>query len=152
MLRFFSCCSSDSLSRIQQLGFICLFVCLFVYLFSTFHVLGSAGQQLFVYIQTIQSYLAPPITMTFTLGILWTGLTAAGALSGLLIGFLLGMMKFIFGNIYSAPECGEEDTRPGYVKMHFMYYGKLEICVYKVNSKVFSKKLGSDHMKICNLT
>lgn len=90
----------------------------------TFLSTGAAGKQLFVYIQTIQSYLAPPITMVFGLGILWTGLTAAGALSGLVIGFLLGMAKFIAGNIWSDPKCGEEDTRPGFAKMHFMFYGE----------------------------
>lgn len=94
-----------------------LYLCIFL---ST----GAAGKQLFVYIQTIQSYLAPPITMVFGLGILWTGLTAAGALSGLVIGFLLGMAKFIAGNIWSDPKCGEEDTRPGFAKMHFMFYGE----------------------------
>jgi len=85
---------------------------------------GSAGTQLFVYIQTIQSYLAPPITMVFGLGILWSGLTAAGALSGLVIGFIMGMAKFIVGNVYQNPQCGEADDRPGFAKMHFMYYGE----------------------------
>ncbi|XP_015771796.1 PREDICTED: sodium/glucose cotransporter 2-like [Acropora digitifera] len=64
---------------------------------------GSAGTQLFVYIQKIQSYLSPPITMVFVLGILWPGLTATGALAGLLVGFLLGMAKFIVGNVYADP-------------------------------------------------
>lgn len=95
---------------------------------------GSAGTQLFVYIQKIQSYLSPPITMVFTLGILWPGLTAAGALSGLLVGFLLGMAKFIVGNVYPDPRCGDVDSRPGFAKMHFMYYGKRyllpELCWY----------------------
>ena len=86
---------------------------------------GSAGQQLFVYIQTIQSYLAPPITMVFGLGILWTGLTAAGALSGLVIGFIMGMAKFIAGNVWTVPSCGSVDDRPGFAKMHFMFYGEI---------------------------
>ena len=84
---------------------------------------GSAGKQLFVYIQTIQSYLAPPITMVFGLGILWTGLTPAGALSGLVIGFILGIAKFIAGNVWPATHC-EADDRPGFAKMHFMFYGE----------------------------
>lgn len=84
---------------------------------------GAHGSQLFVYIQTIQSYLAPPITMVFGLGILWPRLSEAGALSGLLVGFMMGMFKFIFGNIYPPPECGQPDARPGFVKLHFMYYG-----------------------------
>jgi len=105
---------------------------------------GSAGTQLFVYIQTIQSYLAPPITMVFGLGILWTGLTSAGALSGLLIGFVLGMAKFIAGNVYKMPKCGDEDTRPGFAKMHFMFYA---IIIFVVSGTVmvvvsfFTKKV-----------
>ncbi|XP_044182266.1 sodium/glucose cotransporter 5-like [Acropora millepora] len=105
---------------------------------------GSAGTQLFVYIQTIQSYLAPPITMVFGLGILWTGLTSAGALSGLLIGFVLGMAKFIAGNVYTTPKCGDEDTRPGFAKMHFMFYA---IIIFVVSGTVmvvvsfFTKKV-----------
>lgn len=105
---------------------------------------GAAGTQLFVYIQTIQSYLAPPITMVFGLGILWTGLTSAGALSGLLIGFVLGMAKFIAGNVYKTPKCGEEDTRPGFAKMHFMFYA---IIIFVVSGTVmvvvsfFTKKV-----------
>lgn len=86
---------------------------------------GSAGTQLFVYIQTIQSYLSPPITMVFGLGILWPGLTSAGALSGLIIGFLMGMAKFVAGNIWPAPHCGQVDDRPGFAKMHFMYYAMI---------------------------
>lgn len=105
---------------------------------------GSAGTQLFVYIQTIQSYLAPPITMVFGLGILWTGLTSAGALSGLLIGFVLGMAKFIAGNVYTTPKCGDEDNRPGFAKMHFMFYA---IIIFVVSGTVmvvvsfFTKKV-----------
>ncbi|EDO46200.1 predicted protein, partial [Nematostella vectensis] len=84
---------------------------------------GALGSQLFVYIQTIQSYLAPPITMTFGLGILWPRLTEAGALCGLLVGLMMGLLKFIFGNIYTPPSCGVPDDRPGFVKFHFMWYG-----------------------------
>lgn len=94
---------------------------------------GSAGQQLFVYIQTIQSYLAPPITMVFGLGILWTGLSPAGALSGLVIGFVLGMAKFIAGNVWPAPACGEVDERPGFAKMHFMFYA---IIIFAVSGSI----------------
>ena len=77
---------------------------------------GSAGQQLFVYIQTIQSYLAPPITMVFGLGILWTGLTPAGALSGLVIGFLLGMAKFIAGVKETQPQTKSRHSHQAWIQ------------------------------------
>lgn len=110
---------------------------------------GSAGTQLFVYIQKIQSYLSPPITMVFGLGILWPGLTSVGALSGLLIGFLLGMAKFIVGNVYQAPHCGQVDDRPAFAKMHFMYYA---IIIFGASGFVmvvvslFTKKVPRDEL------
>ncbi|KXJ23310.1 sodium/glucose cotransporter 5 [Exaiptasia diaphana] len=111
---------------------------------------GAHGSQLFVYIQTIQSYLAPPLTMTFGLAILWPGLTKAGALSGLIIGLIMGLMKFIFGNIYPPPGCGSEDNRPSFVKLHFLWYalvifgvcGIVEVVVSMFTSKVPREELG----------
>ena len=76
---------------------------------------GSARTQLFVYIQTTQSCLAPLVTMVFGLGILWTGL---------LVGFIIDMAKFIAGNVCKTPKCGQEDTCPGFAKMPFMFYGE----------------------------
>jgi len=49
-------------------------------------VKGFAGSQLFVYLQNIQSYLAPAISSMFLLGILWTGLTETAAVTGLIVG------------------------------------------------------------------
>lgn len=110
---------------------------------------GSAGTQLFVYIQKIQSYLSPPITMVFVLGILWPGLTASGALAGLLVGFLLGMAKFIVGNVYADPHCGEVDSRPGFAKMHFMYYAMVIFStsgLIMVVVSFFTKKVPRDEL------
>ena len=60
----------------------------------------------------------------FLLGILWTGLTENAAFTGLLVGFAMGLIKFIVENVYAPPDCGEEDTRPQFAKLHFMYYCK----------------------------
>ena len=77
-----------------------------------------------MYIQTVITYLTPPITATFLLGILWTKATEKGIGLGMIIGLLLGLARFIMDNIYKAPSCGDEDTRPYFVKMHFMYFGE----------------------------
>ena len=34
------------------------------------------------------------------------------------------MAKFIAGNVWTVPECGTVDDRPGFAKMHFMFYGE----------------------------
>lgn len=52
-----------------------------------------AGGGLYQYLQSVQGYLAPPITAVFLLGLFWKRINAQGAMWGLLSGFLLGMAK-----------------------------------------------------------
>jgi SSS family solute:Na+ symporter len=52
--------------------------------------------QLYVYLQSVQAYISPPIAVCFIFGILWPRMNGAGALSSLLTGFVLGSVRFIF--------------------------------------------------------
>ena len=52
-----------------------------------------AGGGLYVYLQSVQGYLAPPITAVFLLGLFWKRINAQGAMWGLIVGFVLGMLK-----------------------------------------------------------
>lgn len=50
---------------------------------------------LYQYLQSVQSYLAPPITAVFLLGLFFRRINKNGAVAGLAIGFVLGMAKLI---------------------------------------------------------
>ena len=50
---------------------------------------------LYQYLQSVQSFLAPPITAVFLLGLFFRRINANGAVAGLSIGFILGMAKLI---------------------------------------------------------
>lgn len=52
-----------------------------------------SGGGLYQYLQSVQGYLAPPITAVFLLGLFVKRVNARGALYGLSIGFVLGMTK-----------------------------------------------------------
>jgi len=52
-----------------------------------------SGGGLYQYLQSVQGYLAPPITAVFLLGLCWRRLNAAGAEWALGGGFVLGMAK-----------------------------------------------------------
>ena len=52
--------------------------------------------QMFVYLQSVQSYISPPIAACFIFGILWPRLNGQGAIASLLAGFVLGATRFIF--------------------------------------------------------
>lgn len=51
--------------------------------------------QLYQYLQSVQAYIAPPITAVFLLGLLWSRLNARGAMAALLTGFVLGMGRLV---------------------------------------------------------
>jgi len=48
---------------------------------------------LYLYLQSVQGYLAPPITAVFLLGLFYSRINADGAFAGLSVGFALGMLK-----------------------------------------------------------
>jgi SSS family solute:Na+ symporter len=56
------------------------------------HVLSA---QLWVYLQSVQAYISPPIAVCFIFGILWPRLNGQGAISSLLTGFVLGAVRFV---------------------------------------------------------
>ncbi len=65
--------------------------------------IGMLGEGLFIYIQTLYAFFAPPFSAVFILGIFWKRTTAKGALFGVLSGFAFGIALKIF--IHFVPEC-----------------------------------------------
>jgi len=53
------------------------------------------SNQLYIYLQSVQAYISPPIAACFILGILWPRLNGAGAITSLLTGFGLGAVRFL---------------------------------------------------------
>ncbi len=54
---------------------------------------ASQGSQLFTYIQSITSYLAPPICAVYLLAVFWPRCNEPGAFWGLMVGLLIGMFR-----------------------------------------------------------
>ncbi len=61
-----------------------------------------AGGGLYHYLQSVQGYLAPPITAVFLLGLFSRRMNGAGAVWGLSVGFVLGMSKLTVQAIFGA--------------------------------------------------
>jgi SSS family solute:Na+ symporter len=51
--------------------------------------------QLYHYLQSVQSYLGPPIAAVFLLGVFWKRINAKGAVTALMGGFGIGMVRLI---------------------------------------------------------
>jgi len=57
------------------------------------HLISS---QLYIYLQSVQAYISPPIAVCFIFGILWGRLNGIGALTSLWTGFVMGTVRFVF--------------------------------------------------------
>lgn len=89
-------------------------------------VQASQGGQLFIYIQSISTYLQPPISIVFILGCFWKRTNEKGAFWGLALGLLIGCIRMLLDFIYPQPQCYEEDNRPGVLKyVHYLYFSML---------------------------
>ena len=51
--------------------------------------------QLFVYLQNVQAYIAPPIAAVFLIGVFWRRVNSNGAIASLITGFVLGIGRLI---------------------------------------------------------
>jgi SSS family solute:Na+ symporter len=58
------------------------------------------GGVLYQYLQSVQAYIAPPITAVFVLGILWKRINAKGAIATLLFGLLMATVRIISELLY----------------------------------------------------
>ncbi|XP_054436919.1 sodium/myo-inositol cotransporter 2 isoform X2 [Pteronotus mesoamericanus] len=87
---------------------------------------ASQGGQLFIYIQSISSYLQPPVAVVFIMGCFWKRSNEKGAFWGLILGLLLGLIRLVLDFIYAQPRCDQPDERPAVVKdVHYLYFSMI---------------------------
>ena len=58
-------------------------------------LMKNISGELYHYLQSVQSYIAPPIAAVFFLGVFWSRINARGAVTTLFAGFILGMLRLI---------------------------------------------------------
>src|SRR5262249_7042566 len=88
------------------------------------HLISS---QLYIYLQSVQAYISPPIAACFVLGILWPRLNGTGAITSLLTGFVLGAGRFLM-ELKERSAGGHYFTSPvasWIVNMTFLHYAIL---------------------------
>lgn len=51
--------------------------------------------QIYQYLQSVQAYISPPIASVFLLGVFWSRVNSAGAITALLGGFVLGITRLV---------------------------------------------------------
>ncbi|XP_036134232.1 sodium/glucose cotransporter 5 isoform X5 [Molossus molossus] len=84
---------------------------------------GSNSGQVFSYMQSVTSSLAPPVTAVFVLGVFWRRANEQGAFWGLMAGLAVGASRLVLEFLYPAPPCGDVDTRPAVLgSIHYLHF------------------------------
>src|SRR5258708_608556 len=81
------------------------------------------SSQLYIYLQSVQAYISPPISACFVLGILWPRLNGSGAIASLLTGFVMGATRFVL-EIADRASGGRFDSSAvrWLIDMNFLHY------------------------------
>ncbi|XP_015267632.1 PREDICTED: sodium/glucose cotransporter 2 [Gekko japonicus] len=86
-------------------------------------VQAAQGGQLFDYIQSVSSYLAPPIAAIFLLGVFVKRVNEQGAFWGLVGGLAMGMARMIPEFIYGTGSCLFPGACPRLIcSVHYLYF------------------------------
>ncbi|KAG8455837.1 hypothetical protein GDO86_001873 [Hymenochirus boettgeri] len=87
-------------------------------------ILQSAQSgQLFDYMQSITSYLGPPIASVFFLGVFVKRVNEQGAFWGLIIGLLIGLSRMITEFAYGTGSCVKPSNCPKIIcGVHYLYF------------------------------
>lgn len=86
-------------------------------------MMGRISSGLYDYLQSVQSYLAPPIAAVFLLGVFFKRLNAKGAYAAMVIGFILGLLKLTLQMFQTdLPEGG---LLHSFATINFLYF-----CIY----------------------
>ena len=86
-------------------------------------LMGRISSGLYDYLQSVQSYLAPPIAAVFLLGVFFKRLNAKGAYSAMVIGFIIGLAKLTL-------QMFQTELTPGGLLHSFATINFLFFCIY----------------------
>jgi SSS family solute:Na+ symporter len=110
------------------------------------------SDEIFIYLQSVQSYVAPPIAAVFLLGVLWPRINGAGAIATLFTGLAMGGSRFAVELMHKSSKF----TSPFMVEwaeMNFLHYSILMfvVCIAVLIGVSFLTRK-PDHSKVAGLT
>uniref|UniRef100_H2YEU0 Uncharacterized protein n=1 Tax=Ciona savignyi TaxID=51511 RepID=H2YEU0_CIOSA len=102
-------------------------------------LLSSAGGQLYIYLQSIQSALGPPIFVLYLFGIAWPRVNEQGAFWGLISGFTVGVIRLVLDFTFGVPGCNQDETRPWIVsRVNYLHVSPIVFLISSVVTLVVS--------------
>ena len=114
---------------------------------------SSHESQLFHYIQSIISFLVPPICAVYVLAVFCNRINEKGAFWALIVGLVIGLVRFVFEFTSSVPACasGQPDLRPAFLAMHYWHFGTILFVISALVAIIVSLMTEKvDENKVCN--
>ncbi|MEQ2244696.1 Sodium/glucose cotransporter 1 [Ilyodon furcidens] len=117
-------------------------------------VQSAQSGQLFDYIQSIISYLAPPISAVFLLAIFCKRVNEPGAFYGLIVGLIVGLTRMITEFAYGTGNCVSPSNCPAIIcGVHYLYFGLILFtisCIVIVGVSLITKPIDNKHLhRLC---
>jgi SSS family solute:Na+ symporter len=119
----------------------------------------KGAQGLYIYLQAVQGYLAPPIFVVFFFGVFFKRMNAKGALWAMIVGFALGTFRMLVDTPVSLGLRGLQNGYPHgsflwiVNNIYFQYFSVLITIVSAIVMVVVSHMTAApDYEKIRNLT
>jgi SSS family solute:Na+ symporter len=89
--------------------------------------MGRINSQLWIYLQSVQAYISPPIAAVFLFGLFWKRINGQGAIASLLTGFVLGASRFILEVQYAGRQLS--GFLEFFVRINFLHFAVLMFAV-----------------------
>ncbi|XP_015242771.1 PREDICTED: sodium/glucose cotransporter 1-like [Cyprinodon variegatus] len=117
-------------------------------------VQAAQSGQLFDYIQSITSYLTPPVAAVFMLAIFYKRVNEPGAFFGLMIGLVIGLSRMIAEFAFGTGSCVTPSNCPYIIcGIHYLYFGMILFlisCILIVGISLVTKPIDDKHLyRLC---
>ncbi|KAG7282582.1 hypothetical protein CRUP_018701, partial [Coryphaenoides rupestris] len=115
-------------------------------------VKSAQSGQLFDYIQSITSYLTPPIAAVFMLAIFCKRVNEAGAFYGLVLGMAIGLSRMISEFAFGTGTCAEPSNCPTIIcGVHYLYFAIILFsisCILILAISLATKPIADKHVAL----
>ncbi|XP_068561887.1 sodium/glucose cotransporter 1 isoform X2 [Cebidichthys violaceus] len=117
-------------------------------------VQSAQSGQLFDYIQSITSYLSPPVAAVFMLAIFCKRVNETGAFYGLAIGLLIGLSRMISEFAFGTGSCINPSNCPTIIcGVHYLYFAIILFvasCIIILGVSLMTKPIDDKHLyRLC---
>ncbi len=83
--------------------------------------INLVSSQLYVYMQSVQAYISPPIAAVFLFGLIWSRANGKGSIAALLTGLVLGFTR-LFGEIINKQSPLSDGPFRMMIEMNFLHF------------------------------